>query len=70
MTQWARMNVLGTRAALSFSAEPDIKDWSDRVALNPARIPPGHPRSAALDDARDRLSTHTGPGLARLAQLV
>jgi hypothetical protein len=70
MTQWARMNVLGTRAALSFSAEPDIKDWSDRVALNPARIPPGHPRSAALDDARDRLATHTGPGLARLAQLV
>jgi hypothetical protein len=70
MTQWARMNVLGTRAALSFSAEPDIKDWSDRVALNPARIPPGHPRSAALDDARERLATHTGPGLARLAQLV
>ena len=70
MTQWAMMNVLGTRAAISFAAEPDIKDWSDRVALNPARIPPGHPRSAALDDARDRLATHTGPGLARLAQLV
>ena len=36
------MNVLGTRAAMSFSAEPDIKEWADQVALNPARIPPGH----------------------------
>ena len=56
------MNVLGTRAAMSFSAEPDIKEWADRVALNPARIPPGHPASAALDDARERLATHTRPG--------
>ena len=70
MAEWARMNVLGTRAAMSFSAEPDIKEWSDRVALNPARIPPGHPGSAALDDARERLATHTRPGLARLAELT
>jgi hypothetical protein len=39
-----------------------IKEWSDRVALNPARIPPEHRGSAELDDARDRLRTHTGPG--------
>ena len=64
------MNVLGTRAAMTFSAEPDIKEWSDQVALNPARIPPGHPGSAALDDARERLATHTRPGLARLAELT
>ena len=70
MAMWARMNVLGTRAAMSFSAEPDIKEWSDGVALNPARIPPGHPGSAALDDARERLATHTRPGLARLAELM
>ncbi|MGH3349079.1 MAG: NAD(P)-binding protein [Nocardioides sp.] len=70
MVTWARMNVLGTRAAMSFSAEPDIKEWSDRVALNPARIPRGHPGSAALDDARERLATHTKPGLARLAHLA
>ena len=70
MAGWARMNVLGTRATLSFSAETDIKAWSDRVALNPARIPPGHPGSAALDNARERLATHTRPGLARLAELV
>ena len=41
MAGWARMTVLGTRAAMSFSAEPDIKQWADGVALNPARIPPG-----------------------------
>jgi hypothetical protein len=70
MAQWASMNVLGTRATMSFSAEPDIKAWSDQVALNPARIPPGHAGSAALDDARGRLATHTRPGLARLAELM
>jgi hypothetical protein len=70
MAEWARMNVLGTRATMSFSAEPDIKAWTDQVALNPARIPPGHAGSAALDDARGRLATHTRPGLARLAELM
>jgi hypothetical protein len=70
MAEWARMNVLGTRAVMSFTAEPDIKDWSDRVALNPARIPPGHPGSAALDDARERMATHARPGLARLAEMM
>ncbi len=69
MADWARMNVLGTRAAMSFSAEPDIKEWSHQVALNPARIPPGHPGSAVLDDALERLAAHTKPGITRLAQL-
>jgi len=69
MAMWARMNVLGTRAAMAFSAEPDIKEWADRVALNPARVPPGHPGSAALDDARERLARHMPGGLARLAEL-
>ena len=68
--QWARMNVLGTRAAQAFSAEPDIREWSNRVALNPARVPPGHPGSAALDDALERLAAHTPAGLARLAELM
>lgn len=69
LADWASMNVLGTRAAMSFGSEPDIKAWADRVALNPARIPPGHPPSAELDDALDRLQTHGVPGLTRLAQL-
>ena len=70
LAEWASMNVLGTRATMSFSAEPDIKAWIDQVPLNPARIPPGHAGSAALDDARERLATHTRPGLARLAELM
>ncbi|NYG06796.1 hypothetical protein BJ986_001283 [Phycicoccus badiiscoriae] len=70
MAQWVRMNVLGTRATMAFSAEPDIKEWSNQVPLNPARIPPGYPGSAGLDEARERLATHTGPGLARLAELM
>jgi hypothetical protein len=70
LADWARMNVRGSRASASFGSEPDIKAWSDRVALNPARIPPEHPASAALDDAVDRLAKHVGPGVARLAQLI
>lgn len=69
LADWARMNVLGTRATMSFSAEPDIKEWASGVALNPARIPPGHPGSPALDRALERLAAFTGPGLARLAEL-
>jgi hypothetical protein len=69
LQQWAGMNLRGTRAALAFTAEPDIKQWSDRVALNPSRVPPGHPPSAALDDARARLATYTAPALAKLASL-
>ncbi len=70
MASWALMNVVGTRSTLAFSAEPDIKAWADGVALNPARIPPGYPASAALDDARERLGVHTKPALARLAELA
>ncbi len=70
MAGWARMNVLGARATKSFSSEPDIADWSSRVALNPARIAPGHPGSDALDHARERVAAHSPPGLARLAELI
>lgn len=70
LADWARMNLRGTQAVMSFSSEADIKDWSSRVAINPARIPPEHPGSPALDDARERLATHLGPALARLAELV
>jgi hypothetical protein len=70
MSDWAQMNIRGARAAQSFSAEPDIAEWSSRVALNPARIPAGHRGSAALDDARERLAAHGPPGLARLAEMV
>ena len=70
MADWARMNVRGTQAVLSFTSEPDIKDWSNRVAINPARTPPEHPGSAALDAARERLAANLKPGMARLAALA
>jgi hypothetical protein len=63
------MNVLGVRNTTAFSSEPDIKAWSDRVPLNPARIPPEQGGSARLDDALERLQTHGGPGLANLARM-
>jgi hypothetical protein len=69
LARWAAMTLLGTRATMSFGAEPDIKAWADTVALNPARIPPGHPGSPELDDALERLQAHRGPALERLAEL-
>ena len=57
-----RMNVLGMRNSTSFGSEPDIKAWSDRVALNPSRIPPEYGGSPELDDALDRLESTPGPG--------
>lgn len=70
LADWARMNVLGTRSAATFGAEPDVKEWSDRVALNPARVPPEHPGSPALDAAREGIARWTGPGVERLARLA
>jgi hypothetical protein len=69
LADWARMNAVGMRNSMSFNAEPDIKAWSDGIALNPARIPPGYGGSPELDDALGRLQTDAAPGLARLAQL-
>ena len=69
LAQWATMNVLGLRATASFSSEPDIKAWTDRVALNPSRVPPDYGASPALDDVLDRLQKHVPSGLARLAEL-
>ena len=69
LADWARMNVRGARNTAAFAAEPDIKQWTDRIAVNPARIPPEHPGSPALADAVDRLGHYLGPGVARLADL-
>ncbi len=69
LTDWARMNVRGARNTAAFSAEPDIKEWTDRIAVNPARIPPEHPGSPGLDDAVGRLGRYLGPGVASLARL-
>ena len=69
LAEWAHMNVAGARAAASFGAEPDVKAWTDGLALNPARGTPGSSGAAALDSALARLQRHREPGLARLADL-
>jgi hypothetical protein len=69
LADWAAMNARGTLASLAFTSEPDIKAWTDGVALNPGRLPAEDDRTAALTDALDRLQSQLRPGLARLAEL-
>ena len=64
------MNVRGTRASMVLGAEPDIAAWANTVAINPARIPAGHPGSAELDRVRERLAAATAPGLEALTRLM
>jgi hypothetical protein len=66
---WAVMNFLGLRNSALFNSEPDIKAWSDRVALNPSRIPPDFGPSPELDESLTRLAGHVAPGLERLREL-
>lgn len=68
-TDWARMQVLGGRAAVSFASEPAIKAWADGVPLNPARTPPELAASAGLAAAVARFRADVGPGMARMAEL-
>ena len=67
---WARMQVLGNRASMSFAAHPDIKAWADQVSLNPARIPPDMAGGPELTAAVQRFRKHVGPGMARMAELA
>lgn len=67
---WARMQVLGTRAAMSFGSQPDIKAWADTVLLNPARIPPEMDGCPELTDAVERFRNYVGPAIARMAELA
>lgn len=69
-TDWMLMQVLGGRASRAFTAEPDIKEWADGVALNPARIPPGQVVDADLAAAEERFRTAFGPGIAAMAELA
>lgn len=66
--QWARMNLMGSRAVTASSAHPDVQAWADSVNLNPARILPEH-QGPALDDAFMRLMTHLPAGLVKLEEL-
>ncbi|HKY75236.1 MAG TPA: pyridine nucleotide-disulfide oxidoreductase, partial [Acidimicrobiia bacterium] len=67
---WARMLVRGTVAAETYGAEPDIAEWANRCALNPARIEPWQRDDPAVQAALTRLAVSTPLGLPRLAALV
>jgi hypothetical protein len=67
---WALMQALGGRAALAYSSEPDIKGWADRVALNPARVPPEAADDGDLAATAERFKAALGPGLTALAKLA
>jgi hypothetical protein len=67
LADWAVMNVVGMRNVAAFNAEPDLRAFANQIALNPARVPPEHPGSLALDDAQARIQVYAGPGLANLA---
>jgi hypothetical protein len=69
LADWAAMNVRGTRATAAFGAEPDIRQWANGVALNPARVPPERGGSTEVTDALARLHAHVPAGVARLAEL-
>jgi len=70
LAAWARMTVLGSRAASSFGAESDIHEWAQRCLLNPARIPPAHRERPEVRSALERLGTHAEAGMSRLAELA
>lgn len=70
MADWARMNLLGSRAVATFSAEPDIKAWADSVAINPARVGPDHAGSADVAHALGRVQAAAPDGLRRIEELV
>ncbi len=42
LEEWARMTVLGARAAAAFGSEPDIHEWAQRCLLNPLALAPEH----------------------------
>jgi hypothetical protein len=67
---WARMQVRGALATRAFGAEPDIADWANGCALNPARIDESRRDDPAVSAAAARLRDHAEAGIARLARLT
>ena len=68
--QWALMQARGSRATAAFGAEPDIAEWANRCALNPARISDDQRAAPEVRAAMDRLAEHAPRGLARLEELA
>ncbi len=67
---WAAMQVRGTMAARAYNAEPDIADWANRCALNPARIDASQRDDPRVQAASARVAEVADRGLARMAELA
>jgi hypothetical protein len=70
LADWAQMQVRGTLATRAYGAEPDIADWANGCALNPARIRPSQRDEPAVRAAAARLADVAEQGLARMAELA
>lgn len=69
-TDWARMQYLGGMSSMAFTAHPAIKEWVDRLSLNPTRVPPELMGSAELAEVAARFREVVVPGMARMAELA
>ena len=69
LASWAQMQVRGSLAMRAFGAEPDIAEWADTCALNPATVEPAQRHHPAVQAAAVRLAAVAAPGMARLAEL-
>jgi hypothetical protein len=67
---WALMQVLGGRAAMTFGAEADVKAWADGVTLNPSRIPLDEAGRPELVEAVTRFRAAVEPGIVAMARLA
>jgi hypothetical protein len=67
---WATMQLVGTRSAMSFGSDPDIKAWANGVLLNPSRVPPESADLPEVGRALRRFQDSLQPGLAGLARLT
>ena len=69
-TDWAAMQALGGEAARALNAEPDIKEWLNGVALNPARIPAERAGDPDLTAAVGRFRDALDAGLEAMTGLA
>lgn len=68
-TDWSWMQWRGAQATRAYGAEPDIADWANRCALNPARIDPSRQGDDDVIAAQARVAEVTPAGVERLADL-
>ncbi len=70
LASWALMQVRGTLASRTYGSEPDIAEWANGCALNPARLQPSQRNEPRVQAAAERLSGTAERGLSRMAELA